>query len=339
MARVIVVGGGLSGMACAHTVLQAGGNVLVLDKSPFNGGNSTKATSGINAAGTTSQRALGIQDYPEIFEEDTTKSAAKGARPHLIRTLTHESGPCVEWLKNAFDLDLSVVSRLAAHSQPRTHRGGSGGQFPGMMITYALMEALEAIADDPSDNRAAIINRATVNKLVKEGDKVVGVQYLDADGVTHTELGPVVICTGGFGADFTDGSLLAQVQAKWLAAPAWQEGYIHPLQVKPQGKIPAPPLLSLPTTNGPHCTGDGIKMCLDAGAGTCDLEFVQVHPTGLVDPRDPNAKVRWLAAEALRGHGGILLDRDGNRFCDELGKRDYVTSRMWAHNKVCDFDQ
>ncbi len=43
---VIVVGGGLAGMSAAHTVVQAGGRCLVLDKSPFMGGNSTKATSG-----------------------------------------------------------------------------------------------------------------------------------------------------------------------------------------------------------------------------------------------------------------------------------------------------
>ncbi len=53
--QVIVLGGGLAGMSAAHSVVQAGGRVLVLDKSPFCGGNSTKATSGINAAGTSSQ--------------------------------------------------------------------------------------------------------------------------------------------------------------------------------------------------------------------------------------------------------------------------------------------
>ncbi len=52
---MIILGGGLAGMTAAHTVVQAGGRVLVIDKSPFLGGNSTKATSGINAAGTRSQ--------------------------------------------------------------------------------------------------------------------------------------------------------------------------------------------------------------------------------------------------------------------------------------------
>ena len=71
------------------------------------------------------------------------------------------------------------------------------------------------------------------------------------------------------------------------------------------------------------------------GAKAIDLEKVQVHPTGLVDPKDPEAKVKFLAAEALRGVGGLLLDNEGQRFADELGHRDYVTGRMWENGKVC----
>merc|ERR1712194_336217 len=89
--------------------------------------------------------------------------------------------------------------------------------------------------------------------------------------------GPVVIATGGFGADFSQDSLLAKYR---------------------------PDLMHLPTSNGEHCTGDGIKMGEALGARTIDLEWVQVHPTGLVNPKDPDAKVKFLAAEALRGVAG-----------------------------------
>lgn len=134
--QVIVVGGGLAGLSAAHSALAAGARVVVLDKSPFCGGNSTKATSGINGAGTRSQRAVGIPDTPEIFEADTTKSAGKGANPALIKVLTHQAAPAVEWLQGPpFNLDLSTVSRLAAHSHPRTHRAKDGtSSFPGMMV-------------------------------------------------------------------------------------------------------------------------------------------------------------------------------------------------------------
>lgn len=52
-----------------------------------------------------------------------------------------------------------------------------------------------------------------------------------------------------------------------------------------------------------------------------------------MDPKDPDAKVKFLAAEALRGVGGLLIDRDGNRFVDELQHRDYVTGKMWENGK------
>lgn len=69
-------------------------------------------------------------------------------------------------------------------------------------------------------------------------------------------------------------------------------------------------------------------MSLKIGAGTKDMEWVQVHPTGLVDPSEPNAKVKTLAAEALRGCGALILNPDGERFVDELGRRDYVSEQM-----------
>ena len=75
-------------------------------------------------------------------------------------------------------------------------------------------------------------------------------------------------------------------------------------------------------------------MAMSIGAKGIDMEKVQVHPTGLVDPKDPKAKVKFLAAEALRGVGGLLVDSTGNRFVDELQHRDYVTGKMWENNKV-----
>jgi len=60
--QIIVLGGGLAGLSAAHTVLEHGGRVLLLDKNPFLGGNSTKATSGINGALTRTQARLGIDD-------------------------------------------------------------------------------------------------------------------------------------------------------------------------------------------------------------------------------------------------------------------------------------
>ncbi|PPQ96817.1 hypothetical protein CVT26_006218 [Gymnopilus dilepis] len=303
MAQVIVVGGGLAGLSAAHTLLERGANVLLLDKQGFMGGNSTKATSGINGAGTEAQKELNIPDSAKIFFEDTKKSARELARDDLIRVLTGRSGDAVNWLQNKFSLDLSKVSRLGGHSQPRTHRGDA--QFPGMVITYAQLERLEDLAVS-NPERVKILKKARVTKLLKdETGAVTGVEY-QLSGKTESAYGPVILATGGYAADFTENSLLKQHRPEY-----W----------------------NLPTTNGEHCTGDGQKIAMAIGASAVDLEKVQVHPTGLVDPKEPDAKVKFLAAEALRGVGGLLLDNSGKRFVDELQHRDYVTGKIWENGK------
>lgn len=79
------------------------------------------------------------------------------------------------------------------------------------------------------------------------------------------------------------------------------------------------------TTNPAGTTGDGIAMALRAGASVADLEFVQFHPTVLID--DAGA---FLVSEAVRGAGAVLVDADGRRFMldehpdGELAPRDVV---------------
>ena len=200
---------------------------------------------------------------------------------------------------NAFSPFVTPFPTPGGHSYPRTHRGKE--RFPGFTITYALMEALEKVMEGTDGELAKIVTKAEAKKLLTDAHgAVVGVEYVKG-GETHKAMGPVVIATGGYGADYTGSSLLARHR---------------------------PELQSLPTTNGDHCTGDGIKMAEAIGAGTVDMTSVQVHPTGLVNPSEPEAKVKFLAAEALRGVGGVLLDGNGKRFCDELGRRDYVSGEM-----------
>ncbi|KAI5846999.1 flavocytochrome c [Tricharina praecox] len=299
--RAIVVGGGLSGLSAAHTIYLAGGNVLVLDKQGFFGGNSTKATSGINGALTRTQVDAEIRDSVKQFYDDTLKSARDKARPDLIKVLTYKSAAAIEWLQDVFKLDLTLVSRLGGHSQPRTHRGHDA-KFPGMAITYALMQKLEELAET-EPHRVKIIKKAKVTKINNDGNFVSGVDF-EYDGKIHTENGPVILATGGYAADFTEDSLI---------------------------KLHRPEIYNLSTTNGTHATGDGQKMVMKLGGNGIDMDKIQVHPTGLVDPKDPDAKTKFLAAEALRGEGGILLNATGDRFCDELGHRDYVSGEMFKN--------
>jgi flavocytochrome c len=300
--QVIIVGGGLAGLSAAHSVIQHGGSVFLVDKSAFLGGNSTKATSGINGSYTWAQAELKIEDSQKIFLDDVVKSyynGGEGPVHPLSATMVRDSGSAVDWLVTSFGIDLSVVGLMGGHSRPRTHRGKE--RFPGMTITYALMDTLEKIEKATEGKRARIINKARVVRILRETNgEATGVIY-QKDGQEHEVRGPVIIATGGYGADFTSNSLLAQHR---------------------------PDLMSYSTTNGDHCTGDGIKLVQAIGAGTVDMDNVQVHPTGIVHPDEPQAKVKFLAAEALRGTGALVLNADGQRFMNEIGRRNYCTGEM-----------
>jgi L-aspartate oxidase len=81
------------------------------------------------------------------------------------------------------------------------------------------------------------------------------------------------------------------------------------------------------TTNPTGAVGEGLAAAFRAGATLADLEFVQFHPTTLVDSS-------LLLSEALRGEGALLLDEEGNRFTDELAPRDVVAREIAARGTV-----
>ena len=173
-----------------------------------------------------------------------------------------------------------------------------------MAITYALMQRLEELVEKEPD-RVQVIKKAKVVSLNKEGNKVTGCTY-EFNGEKHSVDGAVILATGGYAADFSETSLLRKHR---------------------------PDTFDLASTNGTHATGDGHKMLMAIGANGVDMDKVQVHPTGLIDPKDPGSKWKFLAAEALRGEGGILLNNKGERFADDLGHRDYVSNRMWREKE------
>ena len=173
-----------------------------------------------------------------------------------------------------------------------------------MAITYALMQRFEELAENEPE-RVSLVKKAKVTNVNLDGNRATGVTYT-FNGEETTLDGPVILATGGYAADFTEDSLL---------------------------KKHRPDTFDLSTTNGAHATGDGHKMLMKIGANGIDMESVQVHPTGLVDPKDPGAKTKFLAAEALRGEGGLLLNNKGQRFTDELEHRDFVSGKMWEEKE------
>ncbi len=85
------------------------------------------------------------------------------------------------------------------------------------------------------------------------------------------------------------------------------------------------------TTNYSHLTGDGIAIALKNDVRLKDIDYVQIHPTTLYTEDEGK---RFLISEAVRGEGAILLNKDGERFVDELLPRDKVSEAIQRQMKL-----
>lgn len=304
----IVVGTGLAGLAATLNILDRGGRVTLIEKEHRMGGNSNKASSGINAC---CPQNSTYGDDLDTFMQDTTRSAGSSARSHLIEVLVENSEAAVQWLKERVGVDLSVLAQLGGHGHKRTHRPSSG--MVGAEVIYNIQRAVKKYEQS---GMVQIFIDTRVTQLKRNDDgTVVGVDVVtmakDGENKTMSLTAPnVILATGGFASDRSHGSYLEQYRPEYMKMPA---------------------------TAGEFSTGDGITLGTSVGAGLVDMDKVQIHPTGWVDPKDPTNPGKVLAGELMRGVGGILINSSGKRFCNELGTRAYVTDKMFSHDS--DFEQ
>ena len=136
------------------------------------------------------------------------------------------------------------------------------------------MQKYEQLADAEDGTRNLVIN-ASAKKLMKDPHgRVVGVEFETA---------------------------MERLKLSLQTASYWQqEATVQVEIIRFSTGKDSPNLMHLPTTNGDHSQGEGIDIAMDIGAKAIALKHVQVHPTGLVNPDDPDNKTKFLAASASR---------------------------------------
>jgi len=280
---VVIVGAGGGGMSAALEANAAGKDVIIVEKMPMVGGNTIRATGGINAAGTSSQEALGIEDSIQTHYDDTMAGGYEKNDPELVKTLTENAPAAVEWLKG-LGADLSDVGKLAGSTNARSHRP-SGGAPVGVEIVSVLKEHVE-------ENDIEVMLNTEATEILVEDNEEVGIKAIAGDGTEFTiRAKAVIVASGGFGAN---------------------EEMITELDSDLEG---------FGTTNHPGATGDGIEMATDVGADTVLMEEIQTHPTVV-----PEKCI--MITEAVRGNGAILVNKEGERFVDEMETRDVVSEAI-----------
>ena len=329
-ADVVVVGAGGAGMTAAITAAAEGKSVVVLESQSMVGGNSVRATGGMNAAKTV------YQDENEFGEsagvEKTLKTAAeKYADNETITALAKTvSEQLAEYQKNPTGYFDSVELM-----ELDTMIGGKGINDPELVETLC---ANSADAIDWLDEHGITLHNvssfggASVKRihrpvnaegktvsvgsymipLLQENCEKAGVKMMldttaneiltDANGAAVG-----VKATGASGETVT-----VNAKAVVLATGGFGANLDMVVKYKPE-------LKGFMTTNAPGIQGQGIEMAQAIGAATVDMDQIQIHPT-------VEANTAALITEGLRGDGAILINEEGKRFIDEVGTRDVVSA-------------
>ena len=329
-ADVVVVGAGGAGMTAAITAAGEGKSVVILESQSMVGGNSVRATGGMNAGKTV------YQDENEFGEsagvEKTLKTAAeKYADNETITALAKTvSEQWAEYQKNPTGYFDSVELM-----ELDTMIGGKGINDPALVETLCANSAdaidwldehgitlhnvssfggasVKRIHRPVNDEGKVVSVGSYMIPLLEENCKKAGVQILlnttaneiltDANGAAVG-----VKATGSTGETVT-------VNAKAVVLTTGGFGANLDMVVKYK-----PELKGFMTTNAAGIQGQGIEMAEAIGAATVDMDQIQIHPT-------VEANTAALITEGLRGDGAVLINAEGKRFIDEVGTRDVVSA-------------
>ena len=329
-ADVVIVGAGGAGMTAAVTAAQAGKKVIVLEGQPVVGGNSVRATGGMNAGKTPAQDENTFGEDAGI--EKTLKSAADNYADNaditaLAATVreqydAYKANPVgyfdsaelmeldtmigghgvnnIELVKTLCENSADAVEWLKTIDIDLSSVGFAGGASvkrihrpvdeEGKVLAVGAYIVPRLEAACTSNENITILTNTLANTILTKDGAACGVVATGKDGETVTVNAKAVLLATG----------------GFGANSEMVESY-------------KPELKGFMTTNAPGAQGQGIVMAQAIGADTVDMEQIQIHPTVQFD-------TAALITEGLRGDGAVLVNAEGKRFIDEVGTRDVVSA-------------
>ncbi|MDH3667735.1 MAG: FAD-dependent oxidoreductase [Paracoccaceae bacterium] len=191
---VVIIGGGACGLVAGLRALEAGAEVIVLERDPRPMGSTSMSSGFIPAPGTRFQRAIGVEETPQDFARDIQKKAAMGADPAIVEAVTREIGPTLEWLADAHGLEWQVLDDFLypGHS---THRMHAVPEKTGIGLMTRLMAAAQAAG-------LTVVTGARADTLHTDGDRITGASLTRPDGATESiACRAVVLACNGYGGN------------------------------------------------------------------------------------------------------------------------------------------
>ena len=329
-ADVVIVGAGGAGMTAAITAAAEGKSVVIVESQPVVGGNSVRATGGMNAGKTV------YQDENEFGEsagvEKTLKAAAEKYADN--ETITALAATVAEqWA--AYQANPTGYFDSVELMELDTMIGGKGINDPALVETLCSnsADAIDWLGEQgitlhsvssfggasvkrihrPVDAEGKTLSVGSyMIPLLEENCQKAGVQMMlntTATEILTDDNGAAVgiKATGASGETIT-----INAKAVVLTTGGFGANLDMVVEYKPE-------LKGFMTTNAPGILGQGIKMAQAIGADTVDMDQIQIHPT-------VEANTAALITEGLRGDGAVLINSEGKRFIDEVSTRDVVSA-------------
>ncbi len=328
-ADVVVVGAGGAGMTAAISAAADGLKVVVVESQAMVGGNSVRATGGMNAAKTPLQDK---NTFGESAGVEKTLAAAEGYADN--ETITALAATVSEqW--EAYKANPEGYFDSVELMELDTMIGGKGINNPELVKTLCSNTADSIVWLDSvgaSLTSVGAFGGASVKRIhrpVNAEGKTLSVgayivpileknlQDAGVEVILNTTVDTILTDANGAACGVSgvanDGSkLTVNADAVILTTGGFGANLDMVVSYKPE-------LAGFMTTNAAGIQGQGIKMAEALGAATVDMNQIQIHPT-------VEANTAALITEGLRGDGAILVNAEGKRFFDEVSTRDKVSA-------------
>jgi fumarate reductase flavoprotein subunit len=317
VADVVVVGGGGAGLAAAVSAAQQGARVVLLEKQDEVGGSTILSVGSFSASGSRFQIRERIHDRAEEYAEDMVKFAPglpgvvlEGDAPEMRLLLARESAETLHWLESL------GVAFVGPYLEPPHRVARMHNVIPNSRGYVArLFKAARKL-------RVTVVTGAVDTELVAEDGRVVGVKVTVGGGRReYRARGGVVLAAGDFSGN-------PEMRREFLPPDAAAAAPINPyasgdgqrlgmglgaatkgmdVTFGPQLRFPEPPK-------------PGLLSRLPTWGWLCRVEaaIVQRVPTSWLKPVVKSLLITWMSpAPDMFEQGTILVNREGNRFCDE----------------------
>ena len=174
---IVIVGAGGAGMTAAIEAKQQGMNPVILEKMPVAGGNTLKASSGMNASQTKVEAAQGVKDSNDQFYEETLKGGGGTNDKALLRYFVDNSASAIDWL-DSIGIKLDKLTISGGMSVKRTHRPHDGSAVGGYLV--------DGLVKEVKKEKIPLFVNSDVTKLNETDGKISGVT-VTGDGIKMIE--------------------------------------------------------------------------------------------------------------------------------------------------------